>query len=137
MSSLKEVLGERKDLILVVDDVRETAEVIQRNLEHEGYRVVVASGVDEAMRLLCAAHVDLVITDMKMPGTSVLVLLRHLKDNCSQTPVIVVSGYPMMDDKDEIVKAGVREYIAKPFTDDELLSAVRAVMEDPEDLNPG
>jgi two-component system response regulator HydG len=128
MASLKEALEERRERILVVDDVRETAEVIQRNLEREGYDVVAASGVDEAIRMLREFPVDLVITDMKMPGASVLTLLRYLQKSCSRTPVILVSGYPISGAEDEIVRAGVQEYIPKPFTDDELLSAVRGVM---------
>jgi len=133
MSSLKEALPEGKERILVVDDVMDTAEVIQRNLEREGYDVVVASNVDEAIEALSAKPVDLVITDLKMPGTSVLCLLSHVKSNYRRTPVIVVSGYPIRDDADEIVKTGVREYITKPFTDEELLVTVRSVMANPED----
>ena len=129
MSSLKETPWEQKELVLVVDDVLETTEVIRRNLEREGYIVVTASSVDEAIVMLCEFPVDLVITDVMMPGKSVTVLLGHLKSHGRQPPVIVVSGYPMTGDEGEIVKAGARECITKPFTDEELLRAVRAVME--------
>jgi two-component system response regulator HydG len=117
--------GER---ILVVDDSPPTVEVIVRNLMDRGYRVWSASSVAEAIRMLESATVDLVITDMKMPGIGGLELVRHVRENFQDTQVVMITGYPSIDSAVEAVKSGADEYLAKPFTDEELLSAVEKVL---------
>jgi DNA-binding NtrC family response regulator len=115
--------------ILVVDDSTATLEVLRRNLEGAGYDVVTATGVDEALPVLDAATPDLVITDMKMPGTSGMELVRHVRANLRDTEVMMITGYATVEGAVEAVKAGADEYLSKPFTDDELLSAVARVLE--------
>ena len=117
--------GER---ILVVDDSPPTVEVIVRNLMDRGYRVWSASSVAEAIRMLESATIDLVITDMKMPGIGGLELVRHVRENFEDTQVVMITGYPSIDSAVEAVKSGADEYLAKPFTDEELLSAVEKVV---------
>jgi DNA-binding NtrC family response regulator len=117
--------GER---ILVVDDSPPTVEVIVRNLMDRGFLVWSASSVTEAIRMLESATVDLVITDMKMPGIGGLELVRHVRENFQDTQVVMITGYPSIDSAVEAVKSGADEYLAKPFTDEELLSAVEKVL---------
>jgi two-component system response regulator HydG len=117
--------GER---ILVVDDSPPTVEVIVRNLMDRGYRVWSASSVTDAIRMLESATVDLVITDMKMPGIGGLELVRHVRENFQDTQVVMITGYPSIHSAVEAVKSGADEYLAKPFTDEELLSAVEKVL---------
>ena len=117
--------GER---ILVVDDSSPTVEVILRNLEDRGYRVWSASSVAEAIRMLEKTTLDLVITDMKMPGVGGLELVRHVCENYQDTQVVMITGYPSIDSAVEAVKSGAVEYLAKPFTDEELLSVVGKVL---------
>ena len=117
--------GER---ILVVDDSPPTVEVIVRNLMDRGYLVWSASSVTEAIRMLESATIDLVITDMKMPGIGGLELVRHVRENFEDTQVVMITGYPSIDSAVEAVKSGADEYLAKPFTDEELLSAVEKVV---------
>ena len=117
--------GER---ILVVDDSSPTVEVIVRNLEDRGYRIWSASSVAEAIRMLESTALDLVITDMKMPGVGGLELVRHVRENYQDTQVVMITGYPSIDSAVEAVKSGAVEYLAKPFTDEELLSAVEKVL---------
>jgi DNA-binding NtrC family response regulator len=93
-----------------------------------GYRVWSASSVTEAIRMLESATIDLVITDMKMPGIGGLELVRHVRENFEDTQVVMITGYPSIDSAVEAVKSGADEYLAKPFTDEELLSAVEKVL---------
>jgi DNA-binding NtrC family response regulator len=93
-----------------------------------GYRVWSASSVTEAIRMLESAVIDLVITDMKMPGIGGLELVRHVRENFEDTQVVMITGYPSIDSAVEAVKSGADEYLAKPFTDEELLSAVEKVL---------
>jgi DNA-binding NtrC family response regulator len=118
-----------KPSVLVVDDVSNTIEVLQRNLAGAGYAVFTASAVTEAIEIINATHIDLVITDWKMPRISGMDLVRHVRANHRNTEVIMVTGYPSIEGAVEAVKTGAEEYLPKPFTDEELLAAVRRAME--------
>jgi DNA-binding NtrC family response regulator len=85
--------------------------------------------VAEAIEILDGAAVDLVITDLKMPRVSGLDLVRHTRENFKDTEVIVITGYPSIEGAINAVKTGAEEFLAKPFTDEELLAAVRRVLD--------
>lgn len=114
----------KKERLLVVDDASDMREVLQRNLTAEGYRILTATGVPDAVKILETTSVDLVITDLKMPKVSGLDLVRHVRENLPDTEVIMITGYASVNGAVEAVKTGAEEYLPKPFTDEELLSAV-------------
>jgi two-component system response regulator HydG len=120
---------DEKESILVVDDAPGTTEVLERNLSARGYRVFTAPGVAEAIRIVQATRIDLVITDLKMPKVSGLDLVRHVRENLRDTEVIVITGYPSVEGAIQAVKTGAEEYLTKPFTEEELLSVVRRALE--------
>ncbi|MEO0085626.1 MAG: sigma-54 dependent transcriptional regulator [candidate division WOR-3 bacterium] len=120
---------ERNETLLVVDDAPATLEVIERNLAGAGFRVFTAGSVADALRVLESAPVDLVITDLKMPGASGLELVRHVRENLRDTEVMMITGFASVESAVDAVKAGAEEYLAKPFTGDELLAAVERVLE--------
>ncbi len=115
--------------ILVVDDAPETLEVLRRNLESEGFRVFTAPGASEALAVLEAAPIDLVITDYKMPKVTGLDLVRHIRENLKDTEVVMITGYASIEGAIEAIKTGAEEYLPKPFTDEELFEAVRRALE--------
>lgn len=115
--------------ILVVDDSPDTLEVIRRNLFTQGYKVFTAPGVEEALKILSSAGIDLVITDLKMPRGSGLDLVRHVRENLRNTEVIMITGYASIEGAVKALKTGAEEYLAKPFTDEELFAAVRRALE--------
>jgi DNA-binding NtrC family response regulator len=119
-------VGER---LLVVDASTETRELLQRNLSSEGYRVLTASGVDEAVRLLQASPVDLVLTELDLPGTSGLDLVRHVRENLRETVVLVITGHPSIEGAIEAVKLGAEDYLPKPFSQEALLIAARRALQ--------
>jgi DNA-binding NtrC family response regulator len=123
----KDSLG-KKDRILVVDDSPATMELLQRNLIASGYTTFAASNVAEAIKVLETTPVDLVITDLKMPGLSGVHLVRHVRENYSDMEVMIITGYPSVKGAVEAVKTGAEEYLIKPFTDEELLSAVERTL---------
>jgi DNA-binding NtrC family response regulator len=118
-----------KERILVVDDSAPTLEVLQRSLAAEGYQVLTASDVATAVTLLDATKVDLVITDFKMPKVSGMDLVRHVRENFRDTEVMMITGYPSIEGAVQAIKTGAEEYLSKPFTDEELSSAVRRVLD--------
>ncbi len=118
-----------KERILVVDDVPDTLEVIQRTLAPEGYRVLTASSVEEAIKIVDQTAVDLVVTDLKMPKVGGLDLVRYVRENCKDTEVMMITGYGTIPGAVEAVKTGAQEYLLKPFTDQELTGAVRRALD--------
>ncbi len=114
----------RKERILVVDDAPDTLELLQRHLGAAGYTVISAPGVAEAVRALENAHVDLVITDLRMPKVSGMELIRHIRANFRDVAVIMVTGFASISSAVEAMQTGAQEYLAKPFTEEELLGAV-------------
>jgi len=121
--------GAEKNLILIVDDSPKTLEMLERNLRSEGYDVVAAPDVAEAIRILDDAPADLVITDLKMPGTSGMDLIRYVRENLKNTEVMMITGYATVEGAVNAIKAGAEEYLTKPFTDEELFSAVRRALD--------
>jgi DNA-binding NtrC family response regulator len=119
----------KKERILVVDDAPNTLELLQRNLTSQGYQVFTSINVPDAIMLLKESPVDLVITDFKMPGVSGLDLVRHVRENMRDTEVMMITGYPTVEGAVQAVKTGAEEYLTKPFTDEELFSAVRRVLD--------
>lgn len=117
-----------RESILVVDDAPQTLEVIRRNLSSEGYIVFTAKAVAEAVRFLDSTPVDLVITDLKMPKASGLDLVRHVRENLRDTEVMMVTGFATVEGAVDAMKTGAEEYLAKPFTEEELLVAVRRAL---------
>jgi two-component system response regulator HydG len=118
-----------KECILVVDDAPDTLEMLQRNLTSAGYQVYTALRVPEAIKILESTTVDLVITDLKMPRVSGLDLIRHVRENLKDTEVMMITGYASVGGAVEAVKAGAEDYLAKPFTDEELFAAVRRALD--------
>jgi two-component system response regulator HydG len=120
---------DKKARILVVDDSLDTLEVLERNLTSAGYSVFTAAGVAQAVEILNGTELELVITDLKMPAVSGLDLVQHVRENLKQTEVIMITGYPTVQGAVQAVKMGAEEFLPKPFTDDELLSAVKRVLD--------
>jgi len=111
--------------VLVVDDNLDTLEVIRRNLEAGHYRVQTASSVEQAVGILEQQLVDLVITDYKMPKITGLDLIRHVRANLPDTEVMMITGFASVGGAVAAMKSGAEEYLAKPFTEQELLGAVQ------------
>lgn len=115
--------------LLAVDDNANTLEVIQRILRTAGYDVKTCQSAVEAVSALNRAPIDLIITDYKMPKYSGMDLIQYIHDNHKDAAVIMVTGYATIDGAVEAVKKGAEAYLAKPFTDQELLAAVEQALE--------
>ncbi len=114
--------------VLVVDDSPETVELIKRNLQSIGYEVYTANNVQSAIKLLASLDIDLVITDLQMPGENGIELVRHVSENHKGVGILVITGFPSIKGAIESIKIGAEEYLVKSFTDEELFAAVEAVL---------
>ncbi len=115
--------------VLVVDDSKQTLEVIQRNLNANKYDAYTCNSVRDAVLFLSESTIDIVITDFKMPKQSGLDLIRHIRDNFTDIEIIMITGHPDIEDAIQAIKDGADDYLVKPFTDDELLLAVQNMVE--------
>ena len=111
--------------VLVVDDDPGARGVMQRVLERQGYSVVAASSGPEALRLLRGTHVpvDLMITDVQMPGILGDALVLEVRRSWPELPVLFVSGEPRFANLPEAA-GGRSRFLLKPFGQEELLVAV-------------
>jgi len=115
-------------MILMVDDSPDALELMRRHLGPAGYAVVAAASAEEALQLLKGTVFDLVITDMKMPRVTGMDLIRHIRTHCKGVGILMVTGYPSIGSAVEAVRLGAEDYLAKPFTKQELLDAVAAAL---------
>jgi DNA-binding NtrC family response regulator len=120
-------LGTRR--ILVVDDDKAVRAALSVNLSKAGAEVVVVTSADEALVTLHTRPIDLVLTDVKMPGATGIELLGRVKVAYPDVPVVVMTGYGSVEDAVAAMKAGAADYIIKPIAKDELFVILDRALE--------
>jgi putative two-component system response regulator len=110
--------------ILVVDDDITVLGVVSSLLEHTGYSVVTCSDGVKAMNVLMNGHVDVVLTDIKMPNISGIDLLEKINDHDPDIPVILMTGYADLDTAIQAIKKGAYDFITKPFQRESLQHSI-------------
>jgi two-component system phosphate regulon response regulator PhoB len=116
--------------ILVVEDESAIAELISINLRHAGHEVRVAATAEAAQEAVDAVLPDLVILDWMLPGQSGLAVARHwrLQERTRALPVIMLTAKAGEADKISGLDAGADDYLTKPFSPQELMARIRAVL---------
>jgi two-component system KDP operon response regulator KdpE len=114
-------------LILAVDDEAGILRLIRLELSEQGFRVVVASDGDEAIRTFEQQRPDVVVLDIMLPDMSGLEVMRRLRER-SNTPIILLTARDHDEDKVRGLELGADDYVVKPFNPQELTARVRAVM---------
>jgi two-component system response regulator HydG len=115
--------------ILVADDDASNRVTLERILEREGYGVVHAASGREAMEVLRAGAVDLVLTDLKMPGMSGIDLLKAVRTVDPDLEVVVMTAYGTVEAAVEAMKEGAYDFVAKPLKRIELVSCLRKALD--------
>lgn len=106
--------------ILVVEDKKSMAEMLQEALELEGHEVIIAGDGAEGIRKLKGNKVDLVLTDLKLPKKNGMEVLKSSKKNNPLTPVIVMTAFGSVDNAVNAMKMGAYDFITKPLDIDHL-----------------
>ncbi|MBW2741000.1 MAG: sigma-54-dependent Fis family transcriptional regulator [Deltaproteobacteria bacterium] len=114
--------------ILVVDNDLHVLEVIEARLSSSGFQVCKASGVQEALGILKDKKVDLIISDMKMPGMGGMDLLKNVRSLMPGLPLIFLTAYGTIPDAVRAVKAGAVDYLVKPFDGRDLINKTRKIL---------
>jgi len=115
--------------ILVVDDENIVLESCRRVLEAEGFDVVLVSSAEDALKAIENQSFSLVLVDLKMPKRDGQFLIGQIKKMPVHIPIIVMTGYSTLNTIKEVSHMGIEQFIAKPFTPDELLEAVKEAIE--------
>jgi DNA-binding NtrC family response regulator len=115
--------------ILVVDDEASQREIVRAILAAEGYAVETAAGGAEALRRCEERPFDLILTDLRMPGTDGLSLVERLTRDDPPTLVILMTAYGSIDSAQQAIKRGAFDYLTKPIERDELLLTVKRAFE--------
>jgi len=115
------------DRVLAVDDNASIQKLVSANLQARGYAVTVADTGESALRLFTPGDYELVLLDLILPGLSGLEVCSHIRQQ-SDVPIIVLSAREDEELKVRALDAGADDYVTKPFSQEELLARVRAVM---------
>src|SRR6201996_1371776 len=121
--------------VLLVDDDRELAEYVRRELEDESFEVKVAHDGATGLRLAETSAFDIIVLDVMMPFMDGLQVTRALRSQRIATPILLLTG---RDAPEEIVRgldAGADDYLTKPFSFDVLLARIRARTRKPDQKN--
>lgn len=116
--------------VLIVEDEERIVSFVRRGLTAAGYTVTSTASGLEALELLRAGEIDLVLLDIGLPDISGLEVLAQLRDDGSTVPVIALTARDTARDLVAGLDGGADDYIAKPFTFDELLARIRARLRD-------
>ena len=111
--------------IMVVDDERNIRKVLSNYLQKEGFEVETARNYEEAVHKISELNIDLVLTDMRLPGQSGLNLLQWIKRKQPSLPVLVITAYGSIDNAVEVMKNGASSYLTKPVDMDEMMTLIR------------
>ncbi len=110
--------------VLIAEDEKNLALLLERVLSKEGYLIRLASDGEEAFRRISEEKVDIVLTDIKMPGKDGIELLKQVKELDASIEVIVMTAFATVDTAINALKMGARDYIRKPFDIEEVVGAV-------------
>jgi two-component system NtrC family response regulator len=116
------------DTILIVDDEKNYLVVLEALLGPEGYEIITTDNADNALRLIKESDLDLVITDMKMPGMNGMNLLEDAKRINSDLPIIIMTAYGTIEMAVEAMKKHAYDYIEKPFKNEQLKLTVKKAL---------
>ncbi len=115
--------------ILIIEDDAAFCQMLQKFLTKHGYTVVVSFTAPEAKSKLKETDFDLVLTDLRLPDYDGIQLLVDIKQMNAETPVIVMTGYAEVGSAVTAMKKGAFDYIAKPFTPDEIVKLIAKALE--------
>lgn len=113
--------------VLIVEDDEDTAEVVSTVLKGAGFNAVAVDTGGAALATLNHRSPHLLLLDMNLPDMNGMDILRTVRAN-SQLPMIVLSGYGRDKDRVVALEAGADDYVAKPFSPEELVARVRALL---------
>ncbi|NLD35688.1 MAG: sigma-54-dependent Fis family transcriptional regulator [Desulfatiglans sp.] len=117
------------DTVLIVDDEKNYLIVLEALLAPEGYEIITADNPGKALQLIRETDLDLVITDMKMPGISGMTILEEAKKINADIPIIIMTAFGTIEMAVEAMKKQAYDYIEKPFKNEALKLTVKKALD--------
>src|SRR2546430_4388396 len=114
--------------LLIVDDEETTRELCVAVAQQTGLKATAVASAEEALEVVDQSAIDIVLTDLKLPGTSGLELLKNLREMNPQIAVIVLTQYGSIDSAIEATRTGAIDYVTKPFRIEELRARLEHAM---------
>ncbi|MDD5674746.1 MAG: response regulator [Chitinivibrionales bacterium] len=114
--------------LLVVDDEKAICTILGQYLQKNNYTVFTAGSGDEALKIIEQNKIDLVLTDIKMPGMSGVELLKWIREHNRSIPVLITTGFPTLDSAIEALKLGAFDYLTKPFHLEEIGEKIKRAL---------
>jgi DNA-binding NtrC family response regulator len=111
--------------ILIVEDEAKMRRLLELNLGEDGFRTLSAGDAETGLKFLREESVDLVVTDLKLPGMGGLEFLQSVKQTNPATPVVVMTAYGSVETAVDAMKRGASDYVLKPFSLAEMRMVVR------------
>jgi two-component system response regulator PilR (NtrC family) len=118
-----------RETILVVEDQDSARESLAELLAGVGYQVHQAANGDEAVAVIDGHDIDLVLSDLSMPGRDGMAVLRHVREMSPQTLVILMTAHATVESAVEAIRLGAQDYILKPLIFEDVLRKVQRLME--------
>ncbi len=112
--------------VLIVDDERSMRDFLKILLEKEGHEVTTAESGASALDILDKQSVDVIVSDIRMPGMTGIELLETVKEHTPELPIIMITAFASPDDAVLAMKNGAFDYISKPFNVDEIKSVIES-----------
>lgn len=113
--------------ILVVEDDSNVAEMVLSLLHNAGFHTSTVDDGSKALEYIASASPDLILLDLDLPDINGMEVLRRVRDR-SFIPMIVISGYNREGDKVQALEAGADDFLAKPFSPEELIARIQALL---------
>src|ERR687889_589653 len=114
--------------LLVVDDEPNIRELLSASLRYAGFEVATAADGQQALTLASSFRPDLLVLDVMMPGPDGFGVVRRLRETGRHTPVLFLTARDAPEDKVSGLTLGGDDYVTKPFSLDEVLARIRAVL---------
>ena len=120
---------EKKGKILILDDDPVVTLSCKRILGAEGYNITTVDKGDAALNKLVKEDFDLFISDVMLPDISGMEVLKEARVIKPETDVVIITGYPKLEDAKEASRLGARQYLEKPFTPDFMVNVAKKVFD--------
>jgi len=115
--------------VLVVEDDPDIRKILELFLTEKAFRVKSAESAPQALEMLAEEPIDLILSDVRMPGMSGLDLLRHLKERDPEIQLVLMSAYSSVKDAVEAIRLGAADYVEKPIDFRRLERVLQTVLE--------
>jgi two-component system response regulator MprA len=114
--------------VLIADDDHNLLKMLSRTLTYEGLDVITAADGQQALELTYAQHPDVIVLDWMMPGHDGLRVLEMLREDRSETPVLMLTARDAIEDRVQGLEGGADDYLVKPFAPAELVARIHALL---------